>query len=390
MEKKDSRTGRDTAVPLRNPLIAAAVAAALGSTAAHAQDAGPALQEVVVTANRREENVLNIPYNISAISSKQIEAAGVTDVQGLTRMVPGLAAADLGPRVNSTNNNMIIRGLNASDQGFAYFGPNLTVPLVSTYLDEVPLFVNFHLNDIDRVEVLRGPQGTLYGSGAVGGTVRLLHHKPELNAFSWSVSTDVSGTEHSSGASRSFDGLVNVPLGDSVALRVSAGYSRINGFIDGLHAARFDKSGQPLLADPDNPLTSDYLYKQVNGVDEATSRYAHAALLWKASGNLEVLLDYTRQQDHSGGFSTQDVGLKYETNKLIPEETLDRIVDVGSVTVSVDAGFATLTSSSSYYNNRYNDVVDVSSTQGRARVLRSWSMGRRRAARGWSWKWRRR
>jgi iron complex outermembrane recepter protein len=77
---KDSRPGRDTTVPLRNPLIAAAVAAALGSTAGHAQEAGPALQEVVVTANRREENVLNIPYNISAISSKQIEAAGVTDV----------------------------------------------------------------------------------------------------------------------------------------------------------------------------------------------------------------------------------------------------------------------------------------------------------------------
>ena len=89
-------------------------------------------------------------------------------------MVPGLVSADLGPRANSTNSNLIIRGLNASDQGSSYFGPNLAVPLVSTYLDDVPLFVNFNLTDIERVEVLRGPQGTLYGSGAVGGTrVRL-------------------------------------------------------------------------------------------------------------------------------------------------------------------------------------------------------------------------
>jgi len=159
------------------PLIAAAIAAALaGARAAHGADAGdqPVLQEVTVTANRREENVLTVPYNISAISSQQIEDANLKDLQSLTRMVPGLVSADLGPRANSTNSNLIIRGLNASDQGSSYFGPNLAVPLVSTYLDDVPLFVNFNLTDIERVEVLRGPQGTLYGSGAVGGTrVRL-------------------------------------------------------------------------------------------------------------------------------------------------------------------------------------------------------------------------
>ena len=153
------------------PLIAAAIAAALaGARSVHAAETtdSPVLQEVVVTANRREEDVLTVPYNISAISGQQIQDAGLKDLQSLTRMVPGLVSADLGPRVNSTNSNMIIRGLNASDQGSSFFGPNLAVPLVSTYLDDVPLFVNFNLTDIERVEVLRGPQGTLYGSGAVG------------------------------------------------------------------------------------------------------------------------------------------------------------------------------------------------------------------------------
>jgi iron complex outermembrane receptor protein len=360
-----------------NPLIAAAIAAALaGSRGACCAETGdsPVLQEVVVTANRREESVLTVPYNISAISAQQIEASGVKDLQSLTRMVPGLVSADLGPRSNSTNSNLIIRGLNASDQGSNIFGPNLAVPLVSTYIDDVPLFVNFNLTDIERVEVLRGPQGTLYGSGAVGGTVKLIRHKPDLGVFSADVTADISGTEHSSGASYSFDGIINVPLGETVALRANAGYTKLTGFINGVHAARFDKSGQPLLADPDNPLTSDYLYQQINDVDGSNSKYGRVALLWKPADELNVLVDYTHQKDHSGGFSWQDVAFDYSTGdpirrplyttrQLIPQQSLDRTLDVGAVTVSVDAGFATLTSSSSYYDNRYDDVVDISSGQ---------------------------
>jgi iron complex outermembrane receptor protein len=359
------------------PLIAAAITAALaGTRGVHAAETGdsPVLQEVVVTANRREEDVLTVPYNISAISAQQIEAAGVKDLQSLTRMVPGLVSADLGPRANSTNSNLIIRGLNASDQGSNFFGPNLAVPLVSTYIDDVPLFVNFNLTDIERVEVLRGPQGTLYGSGAVGGTVRLIRHKPDLRDFSASVTADTSGTQHSSGASYSFDGIINIPLGETVALRANAGYSKLTGFIDGLHAARFDKSGQPLLADPANPLTSDYLYQQINGVDSSNSKYGRVSLLWKPDNRFNVLVDYTHQKDHSGGFSWQGVGFNYltgdpiprqpyTTHQQIPQQSLDRTLDIGAVTLSLDAGFATLTSSSSYYDNRYDDIVDISSGQ---------------------------
>lgn len=362
--------------PVLYPLIAAAIAAALAAPRpVHGADAdAPVLQEVVVTANRREEDVLAVPYNISAISADQIQQAGLKDLQSLTRLVPGLVSADLGPRVNSTNSNLIIRGLNASDQGSSFFGPNLAVPLVSTYVDDVPLFVNFNLTDIERVEVLRGPQGTLYGSGAVGGTVKLLRHKPDLGVFSVNLSADTSGTEHSSGPSYSFDGIINVPLGDTVALRANAGYTKLTGFIDGTHAALFQPDGQPLLADPANPLTSDYLYHQVSDVDSSNSRYGRVALLWKPGDRLNILLDYTHQQDHSSGFSWEQVGFNYltgapiqrpdyTTNETIPQQALDRRLDIGAVTISVDAGFATLTSSTSYYNNRYDDVIDVSSGQ---------------------------
>ncbi|HZO21169.1 MAG TPA: TonB-dependent receptor [Steroidobacteraceae bacterium] len=368
----------------RNPLIAAAIATALaGTRLAHAADAdaaptastpAPVLQEVVVTANRREEDVLTVPYNISAISAAQIQDAGVKDLEGLTRMVPGLVAADLGPRVNSTNSTLIIRGLNASDEGSNYFGPNLAVPLVSTYLDDVPLFVNFNLTDIERVEVLRGPQGTLYGSGAVGGTVKLLRHKPDLGVFSVDFTADTSGTEHSQGPSYSFSGIVNVPVSDTVALRASAGMTKITGFIDASHVARFQPNGQPLLADPSAPLTSDYQYTTKKDVDSATSEYGRLSMLWKPSEVLSVLFDYTHQEDHSGGFSAETVNFNYATGAPIPiqpyttttplpEQSLNRLLDIGALTVTADFGFATLTSSTSYYDNRYNDVIDVSSTQ---------------------------
>jgi iron complex outermembrane recepter protein len=359
------------------PLIAAAIAAALaGARSAQAVDTGdsPALQEVVVTANRREEDVLTVPYNISSVSEQQIESAGIKDLQGLTHGVPGLVSADLGPRANSTNSNLIIRGLNASNQGSNFFGPNLAVPLVSTYLDDVPLFVDYNLTDIERVEVLRGPQGTLYGSGAVGGTVKLIRHEPDLGSFSAGVTADTSGTSYSSGPSYSLDGIINIPLGETLALRASAGYSKLTGFIDALHAARFDKNGQPLLADPANPLTSDYLYQRIDGVDSSSSKHRRVSLLWKPSNALNVLLDYTHERDHSGGFSWQDVAFDYTTGEAlprepytthqrIPQQPLDRTLDIGAITISIDAGFATLTSASSYYDNRYDDVVDISSGQ---------------------------
>src|SRR5262249_27469816 len=157
-------------------------------------------------------------------------------------------------------------------------------------------------------------------------------------------------------------------------LRADAGYSKLSGFIDGVHAAMFDKTGQPLLADPADPLTSDYRYQQINDVDGSNSKYGRVSLLWKPTSSFNILADYTHQRDHSGGFSWQDVGFDYATGdpirrplyttrQLIPQQSLDRKLDIGAVTVSLDVGFATVTSSSSYYHNRYDDVIDISSGQ---------------------------
>ena len=333
--------------------VAAAVALALGSAPlAWAADDPDALQEVVVTASRRAQNVVDVPYNISAVSGSALEAASVNTLTDIARMLPGINVPDLGPRANGSNSNIVIRGLNANDPiGSAYL-PWGSVPLVSTYVDDIPVFVNLDLNDVQRVEVLRGPQGTLYGSGAVAGTIRIIHNAPDPTHFSASVDADGSETSHADKNSYSVNGVLNFPLGDTAALRVGAGYRDIAGFINAPNAAVFGPNYQPELADPANPLTSPLKTQSLTGVDSAHSQYFRAAALWHVTPLFDANLSYVRQDEHSNGFSRQTVGAgRYTDEAYIPIAPDHRTVDLGALTLTADAGFATIISSTSYARN---------------------------------------
>jgi iron complex outermembrane recepter protein len=374
--------------PSRSPLLAAAIAVALTPAAGASADQG-SLEEIVVTANRREQNVADVPYNLSAITAKQLQAAGVVDLQGLAHMLPGVTMPDLGPRANSSNSNIVIRGLNATNQGLSFLAPNLAAPPVSTYVDDVPLFVNLNASDLERVEVLRGPQGTLYGSGAVGGTVRLIHNLPDPKKFTAELSGDGGATQHAHSPSYSVGGLVNVPLADNAAFRGNVEYRKLSAFTDALNEAKFDSNMQPILATGANPLTSDQVYGPRRGVDASSSLAARLAVLWKATDRFSALFAYQHQVDHSDGFSGQQTayaaysdptivdpntgttptsypgnpGARNATNKYVVYEPMTRRVDLGAVTLTGDLGFATVTSSTSYVNNRYDDIVDETATQ---------------------------
>src|SRR5580700_9520173 len=207
--------------------LAMAISGILGAgTQLHPRPAVAAeeLQEIVVTATRRNESISDIPYNISAIGAADITNSGVTDLEGLIHMVPGLVSPDLGTRAGSTNNSLIIRGLNASAVNAET--QQIAAPTVSTYVDETPLFANLKMTDIARVEVLRGPQGTLYGSGSLGGTVRLIHNEPDLSTTELDISTRGSHTGNAANPSEAVDLIGNLPLSDTVAVRASAGYEK--------------------------------------------------------------------------------------------------------------------------------------------------------------------
>jgi len=191
------------------------------------------LQEITVTATRRAESVQDVPYNIQAISADALTQSGVTSINNVAELVPGLNTVDTGPNPRGGNNQFSMRGLRTDGTGNELDAfKNGTVAPVSTYLGETPIFFPLALKDLDRVEVLKGPQGTLYGSGALAGTIRFIPNRPEFDRFYGSMDIRGGGTEYSGKPNGSFDAMLNVPIADNLALRVAGGYERLGGFID--------------------------------------------------------------------------------------------------------------------------------------------------------------
>lgn len=343
---------------------------ALAPVRGQAQQAPPAatVGELVVTATRRNESVLKIPYNISAISGQDLSKNGITSLAGLRNEVVGLQAADYGERGASVNNNFVIRGITTNDIGVGESEfPNLAGSTVSNYIDDIPLFVNLKLTDIARVEVLRGPQGTLFGADSEGGTVRTIHNKPDPGGFDAWVDTSASGTVRANAPNASVDGMINLPLNDHIALRVDAGYERMAGYITADNAVVFDKGGtflpltaQPILADPANPLTSPFVTQTLHNINYSNTWYVRADGLWKASDHFSAEASYQHQASYANAFNFEYPGADYVTHRLLPINPSQTDTDLGALTLTSDFGFGTITSSSSYYHVGTHDLYDNS------------------------------
>ena len=360
-------------MPMRKP-ISVAVAVAVQSMAAQAQEA-PAtsgesiLEEIVVTASRRGESVLDVPYNITAVTGDQLTALGVSDTSALIRMIPGLSVYDEGPRTSGNRNNLSIRGLNASTLGNEDDNPRIGQATVSTYVGETPVFFPLKLVDLERVEVLRGPQGTLYGSGSVGGTVRYIPRKPDFEAFSLDANIESSFTHEADNLGYEGHVTLNAPMGDTAAFRVSAGYERIPGFIDAVYLTR--QTGAPrnpgavILENPDDILGSlPAIADAEDDVNDAEVTFARASLRFAPNDRVEINLGY-HYQESSADSRYEDnpeygTGGDYKTYKYFTDPQ-DNKLNLISADVEVDLGFARLTSATGYSEV---DVFGVSESSG--------------------------
>jgi iron complex outermembrane recepter protein len=360
--------------------IAAAVLFALHGTAraapADQTQAGPSpLQEVVVTATRREQALEDVPYNISVVSPEQIAASGVTDLASLATEVPGLAMFDYGARFTGAT-NPIIRGINATAspaRGFRSFEQSP----VGTYIGNSPIDGYFQLDDLTRVEVLRGPQGTLYGAGALGGALRLIPNSPQLGRFSASIEAGGSKIAHSEGTGYDIAAMLNVPLGDTLAFRAAGKYAYEPGWID-VHGptVRTDNTiyGVPLLANPNDIVNSSAIYTSHDDWNWQRSFTGRASLLWKPNDTFyaEAALLHAHvtgdggpqvNPDFAGGPLPLDphtifpAGGHYQEFALV-DEPYDRTTNLTSLDISYDAGFATLSSTTSYTETRGSLVQD--------------------------------
>jgi len=311
-----------------------------------------------------------------------------------------------GPSNRGRNNNITLRGINADSTSNNGGFPVATVAPVSMYIGETPLFLPLRIEDLARVEVLRGPQGTLYGSGSLAGTLRIIPNNPDPSAFFAEVTGDFGRIDSGSDEWNSnYSGVVNLPLNETMALRFSGGYQRWGGFIDMNNLVAFDPPesavnspiGIPTAADPDDLNSGFVLLPEQEDANDAIVWNARMAFQWDVTDRLTLNASYFRQEDdvdnvqadfrnfaggnidflapEDNGFSPNAVGpINYPTGgtdfraseeydlPMLLNQPSERHSDLFSLDLELDLGFASLLSTSSWYEDIQNAVVDVSAT----------------------------
>jgi iron complex outermembrane receptor protein len=350
--------------------VTAAVLTAIYGSSAYADDAAPdaapteaGLQEVVVTATRRAVSAQDLPISITAVTGAQLEQGGIQDISQLARSMAGVNVTDKGPFGGVNGSTLIIRGLNSEATAGQLALATPVVPPVATYVDDTPLFVNLRLQDIDHVEILRGPQGTLYGSGSLGGTIRFVQNAPDPKGFDAKVEVGMSDTAHTHAPNEDVSGMVNFPISDTFAIRLNGSLTDEAGFINQPNLYRLDSSGAPISAAPGNPFSPPVKYSQ-NGVNSYGYRTGRIAALWKPTDEFHAQLSYYYQHATAGGFpyAAPFYGVDTLQSTDNTRASTDDKVNLLALTAEYEMGFATLTSNTSWahhVNHTSSDLTNL-------------------------------
>ena len=335
----------------------AVLLAAAAPTFAFAQDTGAANndQEIIVTATHREQSIHDVPFSVNAQTQEDIQRTGSTNLEDLSRNVAGLSVQNLGPG----QSQVAIRGVSAGQ--IVRDQPGVKEQ-VGVYLDEsvisLSLFTpDLDLYDLNRVETLRGPQGTLFGSGSVGGTIRYITNQP-VDHFEASIEGDAN-TVQDGGTGGSLRGMFNTPLSSRAAVRAVGYYTAYPGFIDARH---LDGS------------TSD-------NVNDGFRAGGRIAMTWRPTDNLTITPRILYQEIDVNGFNREEVFNMYgnafttpavnlgERSQLLllGEEFRDR-TGIADLTANWDLGAVTLTSVSTYTNRDILVSRDASALTGSVTV----------------------
>lgn len=220
-----------------------AVIAAMGCASAQAQETENneqqrGVQEIVVTATKRSENLQDVAVAVQALGEETLDQLGVTVFDDYLQQLPGVTAGGGGPGQST----IYIRGLASTTPNLTTAGVAGLAPNVALYLDEQPVSqpgrnLDVYAADLQRVEVLSGPQGTLFGASSQAGTVRLITNKPSLGGFDAKLSTGLSFTKGGE-ESWNFEAMVNIPVADNFALRAVVYVDDQGGYIDNVQGTR--------------------------------------------------------------------------------------------------------------------------------------------------------
>ncbi len=324
---------------------------------APADNAAPST-EIVVTAAKRASTVQNTPISISAVSGVELQARGITNFASLAQSTPGVSLKNEGPGQTEIE----LRGMTSS-------GGNS--PTVGFYLDDIPLtppagaqngkvVIDPSLYDLNRVEVLRGPQGTLYGSGSMGGTVRLISNQPNSSMFEATAESILSGTE-GGGFNHSNNAMVNIPLvPGNLALRVVGTETFTSGWIDRIVASPFP------LPSVDGSTRGDVqnapVQKKYSGANAQQLYGVRATILWQPTPQLSITPSFFYQTSKQNGISAYDSppGVEAHYQPFDVAEPLTDKITIFSLNVNYSFDAFDLTSSTARWTRRATQIEDGS------------------------------
>lgn len=275
--------------------VVVAIAEMAGVSAAHAQEtaAGPSrvLEEIVVTAQKREQTLMQIPQSITVVSGETLERQQANDFEDYLQLIPGLSLQSSTPGVS----RITLRGVNTGG----------VASTVGVYVDEVPfgsstglanaaiLAGDFDTFDVARIEVLRGPQGTLYGASSLGGVLRFVTNDPSSEAFEFRAQAGIEDVE-SGDLGWSAKSVVNVPLSDRFAVRASGFYRFDDGFIDSI-----GNNPIPSLTDPANNVVDGT--RVIDNLNETDTFGGRVSGLYDSGAGFTAKLTVLLQNIESGG-----------------------------------------------------------------------------------------
>ena len=360
-----------------SPMLAAgaAMAALIGlPLAAHGDVSGAtdtSLNEIVVTANKlNAQKVLDIPVSIQAISGDALQAAGASGIMSIAGDIPGLSIQDLGPG----DKKYVIRGINSTGDSTTgvYYGE--AVISGSNSDDGGGFESDIRLYDMDRIEVLRGPQGTLYGASSMSGTIRYIPKAPDLNTVGGYITVEGSETAQASG-NYNFNGAINLPIIDGVlALRLVGWKLYDSGYINQIRVGE-GVSGlvnTGTAAKPNYQVEPAQALGSLKGINDDDVGGGRAILRFQPSDKLTIDTTYTAQTETSGGSSryTPAGTTAFSGGPIAPVQGCDLCntdltqspwsdnLKVFGATVTYDTGAGVLTGTANQFDRKTNFTFD--------------------------------
>ena len=335
---------------MRKTTLAAAAATLLSSLAheaalAQQQTTEADAQRVIVTSQKRREDVRQVPLAVSVMSGEALKDNQIIDFTDLARSIPNLSYSTQAGAGLAT---LQLRGV-SSQAGSA---------TVSIYLDDVSLTTrNLYSQgtaeprffDLDRIEVLRGPQGTLYGASSLGGTIRYISKQPDMKTFGGGAMAEVSSTAHG-GTNHVLQGVLNLPLSPAAAVRLGVQTGRDSGYID-----RVDVNTLAVAEKGINSTNWDVF--KLNGRFNVNKDWSVSpALFIQRFKSNDIDASYTEV----ASYQSANVGTplaKFQTSKIVREPGKDTLT-VPSVTVNGDVGYADFTGILSGYKRKFDRTQD--------------------------------